>query len=64
MKEKNGKLSVCTVSMHEGLLHVHLVLQVGFSCLWVGSTPTGIYVHYNASEVRVLNWRCYLGYHL
>ena len=35
---------------------------VGFSCLWVGSTPTGICVHYNANEGRVLNWRCYLDF--
>ena len=28
MEEKNGKLSVCTMSMHEGLLHVHFVLKV------------------------------------
>ena len=35
---------------------------VGFPCLWVGSTPTGVCVHYNANEGRVLNWRCYLGY--
>ena len=38
MKEKNGNLSVCTVSMHEGLLHVHFVLQVlGLAFLVCGS---------------------------
>jgi hypothetical protein len=28
MKEKSGKLSVCTVSMHEGLLCVHFILKM------------------------------------
>jgi hypothetical protein len=38
MKEKNGKLSVCTVSMHEGLLHVNFVLKVqGLAFLVCGS---------------------------
>jgi hypothetical protein len=64
MKEKNGKLSVCRVNMHEGLPTCSFCIKVawvGCSCLWVGSTPTGIYVHCIASEGRVLNWRCYLG---
>jgi len=38
MKEKNCKLSVCTVRMHEGLLHVHFVLKVlGLAFLFCGS---------------------------
>ena len=68
MKENDGKLSVCTKIMHEVLLRTCTFCIkdacVGFSCLWVGSKQTGIYVHYNASEGRVLNWRCYLGYPL
>jgi len=38
MEENNGKLSVCTVRMHEGLLHVHFVLKVhGLDFLVCGS---------------------------
>jgi hypothetical protein len=38
MKEKSGKLSVCTVSMHEGLLLVHIVFKVhGLAFLVCGS---------------------------
>jgi hypothetical protein len=47
MKEKNGKLSVCTVSMHEGLLHVHFASKVlGLAFLVCGS------------EVRLLVFMC------
>jgi hypothetical protein len=65
MKEKSGKLIVCTASMHEGLLFVHFVLKLyGLAFLVCGSEVCRPVFMRIVTQERVLNWRCYLGYPL
>jgi hypothetical protein len=53
MKEKNGKLSVCTVSMHEGLLYVHFVLKVlGLAFLVCGSEVRRLVIMCITTQVK------------